>query len=256
MGATLDETRVELEAQRARVRATADNLEVTARRTFDVRSAVRRNPAKAVAVVGGLAFLLLGGPRRSVRMLRRTISSSADGERAYGALPATLRAFVDQTAPHGPGRDEARGEMAMALHAWRENPKNRKRAERLANEALTPPSPRRTFWALAETVAVGAGAVLARQIMVRSLTGRPLMGGAKSGAEPKAPTAAGGSASVPVGPAVKPTEKTASYAGWSGRRPTTAGPGAKSTAKPAPSAPAATDATAPAASGADGDGPG
>lgn len=249
MGATLDETRVELEAQRARMRATADNLEATARRTFDIRAAVRRNPAKAVAVAGGLAFLLLGGPRRSVRMLRRSISRGADGERAYAALPATLRAFVDQTAPHGPGRDEARGEMAMALHAWRENPKNRKRAERLANEALTPPGPQRAFWALAETVAVAAGAVLARQVMLRTITGRPLMGATKSSAEPQAPTSSAGPVTIPVGPNTTPTAKTASYAGWSGRRPSTAGPAGTDAAAGSPPVTADTSPAAPGTSG-------
>lgn len=253
MGATLDETRVELEAQRARVRATAENLETSARRSLDIRDLVGRNPAKTAAVAGGLAFLLLGGPRRSVRILRRSLSSGADGERAYAALPATLRAFVDQTAPHGPSRDEARGEMAMALHAWRENPKNRKRADRLANETLTPPSPQRAFWALAETVAVTAGAVLARQFVLRSLAGRGLIGGAKPDAAEKATTAAGGTDSVPVGPDPKPSSKTAQYAGWSGRRPSTAGPAAKNMAPAAPAA--APTAAKTTASDANGDGP-
>jgi hypothetical protein len=220
VGATLDETRVELEAQRARVRATADNLQTTARRSLDLRELVGRNPVRTVAVVGGLAFILIGGPRRTLRALRQTVAGSADAERAYAALPATLRAFVDEAAPRGADRDEARGAMALALHAWREDPKNRKRADRLVSEALTPPGPRRVFWEFTEAVAVAAAALVARQIMARALVAGT--GGSKKGkpdASPSPSEVSDHAASTTPAPT-----KPAFYAGWSGRRPSSAGP--------------------------------
>ncbi len=169
----------------------------------------------------GLAFILIGGPRRTLRALRQTVAGSADAERAYASLPATLRAFVDDTAPHGADRDQARGEMALALHAWREDPKNRKKADRLVSEALTPPGPRRVFWEFTEAVAVAAAALVARQIMARALVAGT--GGKKKRAADPSPAPAGESADA-AGTKSAPTTKPAFYAGWSGRRPSTAGP--------------------------------
>ena len=51
MGTTLDETRLELEAQRARVRGTAERLESTARKSLDVRAIIGRHPARVVEFV-------------------------------------------------------------------------------------------------------------------------------------------------------------------------------------------------------------
>ena len=223
MGATLDETRVELEAQRARVRATADDLQTTARRLPRPPRA-GRPPSGAN---GGrwsvvLAFILIGGPRRTLRALRQTVAGSADAERAYASLPATLRAFVDDIAPHGAARDQARGAMALALHAWREDPKNRKKADRLVSEALTPPGPRRVFWEFTEAVAVAAAALVARQIMARALVAGT--GGAKKNESAHAPSSSRGPADA-ASTKSAPTTKTAFYSGWSGRRPGTAGPG-------------------------------
>jgi hypothetical protein len=223
VGATLDETRVELEAQRARVRATADDLQTTARRSLDLRELVGRNPARTVAVVGGLAFILIGGPRRTIRAVRQAVAGSADAERAYASLPPTLRAFVDDTAPHGGARDQARGQMALALHAWREDPKNRKKADRLVSEALTPPGPRRVFWEFTEAVAVAAAALVARQIITKALLAGT--GGKKNDEADPSPSPSGESADAGRGTKPAPTTKPAFYAGWSGRHSSTAGPG-------------------------------
>ena len=108
MGATLDETRVELEAQRARVRATADDLQTSARRSLDLRELVGRHPVRTVAMVGGLAFILIGGPRRTLRALRQTVAGSADSWSAP-TIPATLRAFSLRSTRRG--AHQARGAM-------------------------------------------------------------------------------------------------------------------------------------------------
>ena len=246
MGATLDETRVELEAQRARARATAENLQAAARRSLDIRGIVLRNPARTVAVVGGLAFILLGGPRRTVRQVRHAVRGTADADRAYAALPSTLRALVDETAPGGAGRDEARGAMALALHAWREDPKNRKRADRLVSETLTPPGPERAFWSFTEAVAVAGGALVARQIMARALTGIG-RGSSRASTDALSPSEA---PPVPRAADPKPTTRSAQYSGWSGRHPSPAGPEGADAA-PGSSRPAAPAAPTPAKSSGD-----
>jgi hypothetical protein len=250
VGATLDETRVELDAQRARVRSTATRVESSVRRSLDVRALVGEHPVQTAAVVAGMAFLLLGGPRRTVRGISRAIRGPVDAERAYAALPLTLKHLVDDSAPgHGAAKDEARRQLALALHAWRENPKNRKKAERLASETLTPPGPSRAFWAFVEIAAVTAGGILTRQVAQRAI--KNWLGGGSPGAasEPlDAPSVAApakakgpGKAAATTGPA------ETGYSGWSGRGDSVAGPAkppARNAAKEAaapPTTPAATN---------------
>jgi hypothetical protein len=233
VGATLDETRVELEEQRTRVRGTAVGLESAARRSLDIRAMVGRHPARTIGLAAGAAFFLLGGPHRTVRAVRRALGASADGEKAYAALPPALRAFVDTSAPgFGRSKAEAKGEMALALLAWRENPKNRKKADRLIAETLTPPGPSRAFWALVEVAGVTAAGIIAKQVVARSLgrgaigalLGRPAPAAAPvSGTDAAAADQSAAEVKAKVRPEAKAesqapaTKKSASYTGWSGR---------------------------------------
>jgi hypothetical protein len=261
VGATLDETRLELDAQRARVRATADELEAATRRSLDLRAVIGRHPGRTIGLAAGAAFFIFGGPRRTVRFVSRSLGRPATGEKAYAALPPSLRAFVDASAPgHGQGKAEAKGQLALALHAWRENPKNRKKADRLVSETLTPPGPERAFWALVEVAGVTAAALIARQIVGRQLAGgvlrnlfgsRPPDGAAASdpidaGSAPAPGAAAkpGPRTASPAGPGAAPTGSKApdparkdagvtGYTGWSGRQPGGAGTQPKAS-EPAP----------------------
>ncbi|MGH2462005.1 MAG: hypothetical protein ACRDFZ_00075 [Candidatus Limnocylindria bacterium] len=221
MGATLDETRIELAARRAELRATADRLEAKARRALDLKTMVRENPVKVAGVAAGIGFLLVGGPRHTLRAIRRAVRGTKDGERAYAALPASLRALVDASvAGGGQDREEARRQLALAFAAWREDPKNRKRGARLASETLTPPGPERAFWSVVELAATTGVAIVARQVVARWLAGELR--------HPRGP------ASHPpaAGTSGKATVTTDRYAGWSGQRATPAGP-AKEPATPA-----------------------
>jgi len=213
VGATLDETRVELAAQRAQVRATAERLEAAARRAFDLRARLRQHPVQTAAVAAGLAFILLGGPRRTIRQIRRALGGSAEAERAYTSLPGSLRALVDASASGGKDREEARRQLAMALHVWREDPKNRKRAAKLVSETLAPPGPGRAFWSVVEIAGVTAAGIVARRVVARRLAEDP---------KSRPPSA---------GPKVEAAPQTGRYSGWSGQGGTPAGP-AKPTLQP------------------------
>ena len=113
MGATLDETRLELEAQRSRVKGTADQLEAATRRSLDLKAAIGRNPGKTIGLAAGAAFFLLGGPRRTVRFVSRALGGPASGAKAYAALPPSLR------AAYGPFV-AAHLRVAEAVSYWRE----------------------------------------------------------------------------------------------------------------------------------------
>ncbi|MDQ5841560.1 MAG: hypothetical protein M3537_10585, partial [Chloroflexota bacterium] len=71
------------------MRATAERLEAATRRAFDLRARLRQHPVQTAAVAVGLAFVLLGGPRRTIRQIRRALGGSAEAERAYAALPGS-----------------------------------------------------------------------------------------------------------------------------------------------------------------------
>ncbi len=242
MGATLDETRVELEAQRARVRATAERLEAATRHAVDLPARIREHPLQTAAIAGGIAFFVLGGPRRVARQIGKAVRGS-DADRAYAALPGSLRALVDSTAPgRGESRDEARRQLALAFHAWREDPKNRRRAARLAGEALSPPGPGRALWAVVEIAGVTAAGILARRAITRWLTGDPLRDApaarrdqpdstsepAPRGSSTQKVSSATASGGATRGATTGRATTAGRYAGWSGQRGDVAGPAKKS----------------------------
>ena len=237
MGATLDETQLELEAQRARVRGTAADLESTTRQALDIRERIRRHPAQVVGVVAGAAFLLLGGPHRTVRLLRRTLRGTTNGDAAYDALPPVLRRLVDEMAPgFGGSKADAKRELALALHAWRADPKNRKKADKLVSEALLPPGPERAFWTMVEVAGVATAGLIARRILNRGLrstlfgVGRPV----STNGEERTPSVAGPVGSPQPGAATAAGDRSAGpigYTGWSGRSASVAGPAHDSTPK-------------------------
>jgi hypothetical protein len=206
---------------------------------------------QVAGVVAGAAFLLLGGPQRTVRLLRRTLRGTTNGDAAYAALPPVLRRLVDETAPgFGASKAEARGELALALHAWREDPKNRKKANKLVSETLLPPGPERAFWTMVEVAGVATAGLIARQILSRGLRGAVLgvrpspPTGTPAPVAPVAPVAAppGGAAgdgaassSMPTARSKAPTARSAvatGYTGWSGRQASVAGPAREPTSPP------------------------
>lgn len=59
-------------------------LEASTRATFDIPARVKRSPAKAAAIAGGVGFVVLKGPQRTVGAVRRVVF----GPKA--ALPKSL----------------------------------------------------------------------------------------------------------------------------------------------------------------------
>ncbi len=54
-----------------------DRLEASARAAVDIKAKVKRNPARAAAVAGGTAFLVLGGPKRVFGRVKRFVRGPA-----------------------------------------------------------------------------------------------------------------------------------------------------------------------------------
>lgn len=171
MGETLAETRVEIDAQRAEMASTAEQL----RSALDLRQRFRENPALFVALGAGTVFLLAGGPIRVARLARRRLMRSQP-EKAYDALPRTLQRWVDEMAGAvGPRTAEARQTLSEELLRWRHDPRRHpKLSRKMAKElAEGPPGPRRTGWRAFEAAATILTAALARRAVERFLSGEP-----------------------------------------------------------------------------------
>lgn len=171
MGETLDETRLEIAGQRVEIEATVARM----REALDIRRRFRENPALVVGVGAATVFLVVGGPRRLVRALRRHLSPTA-AEQAYDALPAPMQAWVETLAESaGPKALEVRNALVEELRRWRHDPvKDRKAREALARQMVEgPPGPSRTAWKATEAALTLVAAALARRAIARFLTDEP-----------------------------------------------------------------------------------
>src|SRR4029079_2684852 len=70
MGETITETRLEIEAQRKELEATADGLHDA----LDIGKRIRENPGVVIGIGAAAAFLVAGGPKRLARLLRRRLA--------------------------------------------------------------------------------------------------------------------------------------------------------------------------------------
>ncbi len=209
MGETIDQTRLEIAAQRAELEATAARL----RDALDLRKRLRENPGVVIGIGAATVFLVAGGPRRLARLLRGSIAPHA-AEEAYDALPQTMQAWVDALAREaGPRSAKVRDEVVEELRRWRRDPiKDRKARQELARQMVEgPPGPQRTAWNAAETALTLVAAALARRAVARFLTDEPAGKGSASTAKDEPPAKAEPKRGGDVAGSGE------GYAGWSSR---------------------------------------
>lgn len=82
-------------------------LEASARAAVDIRAKVRRNPGRTAAAVGGTAFVVLGGPRRTFRAVKHRILGRPD------PLPPSLLPDQVEKAVRALGDDGAKVRGAL-----------------------------------------------------------------------------------------------------------------------------------------------
>ena len=167
-------TRSEIAAKRTELERTSDQL----RDSLNVKKRFQENPALVLGVGAGAAFLLVGGPVRVVKLVRRRLFRS-EPEKAFDALPKPMQSWVDHMAGAvGPRATEARETLAEELERWRHNPrKHGKISKKLAKQiAEGPPGPQRAAWNAFEAGAAILTAALARKAVERFLSGEPPSG--------------------------------------------------------------------------------
>ena len=154
MAAEQDAARDRVLAARAALDGELDELRGSARAAVDIPAKVRQSPAKAAAVAGGVAFLLLRGPQRLWRALREKVTGrpapmpsrllpkeiektldkmGADGEKVRGTLERDFAAYVKEK------QKDRRGMVSILLLGLIRPLIGR--AARRAGEFLMSPSP-------------------------------------------------------------------------------------------------------------------
>jgi hypothetical protein len=93
-------------AARAELADEIDRLEASARAAVDIKAKVRRNPAKAAAVAGGAAFLVLGGPKRVFRRARKAVTGRDTAPLPKSLLPSDIEKSLKKMGSDG---DKVRG---------------------------------------------------------------------------------------------------------------------------------------------------
>ena len=153
MAAEQDAARDRVLAARAALDQELGELRGSARAAVDVPAQVRKSPAKAAAVAGGLAFLVLRGPQRLWRTFRARVLGKP-ARMPSRLLPKEIEKTLDKMGDDG---DKVRGTLERDFAAYvKEKQKERRglipivllgiarpviaRAARRAGEFLVQPS--------------------------------------------------------------------------------------------------------------------
>jgi hypothetical protein len=155
VGARTDAARSEVLAARTGLDEELVRLEASGRAAVDIPTRLRREPAKVLGTAGGAAFLLLGGPKRVFKGVRRAIFGpdadlpksmlppevektlrklGPDGEKVRGTLEREFADFLDEKAPERQKRDL--GGTAAVLLGGVLKPVTERLGRQLAERAL------------------------------------------------------------------------------------------------------------------------
>ena len=160
MGAQTDAARAEVLAARDGRANEVDRLEAAGRAAIDIPARARREPAKMAGAAAGAAFLLLGGPGRVVRGIRRSIFGpdaelpksmlppevqktlkklGTDGERVRGTLEREFAEYLEEKAPERRDRDLGAAATGMLVSILK--PVSIRFGKQLAERLLDPDGP-------------------------------------------------------------------------------------------------------------------
>lgn len=154
MAAEQDAARDRVLAARAALDEELTELQGSARAAVDIPSKIRQSPAKAAAVAGGVAFLVLRGPQRLWRALREKVTGRP-APMPSRLLPKEIEKTLDKMGDDG---DKVRGTLERDFASYvKEKQKDRRgmvsilllglirpmitRGARRAGEFLMSPSP-------------------------------------------------------------------------------------------------------------------
>jgi hypothetical protein len=157
VGASTDAARAEVVASRQLLLVEVNRLEAAGRSAIDIPAKFRKSPVKTAALVAGTAFMVLSGPKKTIRAARRAIFGPTaelpksmlpeqvdkalraigdDGDVVRGVIE---REFVDYLEKNKPVRDkrDLRGTMSE-LGGSILRPITSEAGKRLAKELFKP----------------------------------------------------------------------------------------------------------------------
>jgi hypothetical protein len=157
VGARTVAARAEVVARRQILLDEVIGLEAAGRSAIDIPAKIRRAPAKTAALAAGAAFMVLGGPKRSFRAVRRAVlgpkanlpksmlpgqvdkvlrALGDDGDRVRGVLEREFVDYLDKSKPVRESRN-LRGTVAE-LGGNLLRPATSEAGKRLAKELFKP----------------------------------------------------------------------------------------------------------------------
>jgi hypothetical protein len=160
VGTRTDAARAEVLAAREGLGEELIRLEASGRAAVDIPARLRREPAKVAGTAAGAAFLLLGGPGRLVRGVRRAVLGpdadlpksmlppevektlkklGTDGEKVRGTLEREFADYLEEKAPARKERDL--GLAAGGIVASLLKPVTIRLGRQLAERMLDPDGP-------------------------------------------------------------------------------------------------------------------
>jgi hypothetical protein len=102
VGARTDAARAEVLASREALLEERNRLEASARAAFDIPAKIRREPVKTAGLAAGAGFLLLGGPKKTVRGVRSRLFGKKPVEAPPSLLPDEVQRIVDSLGAESP----------------------------------------------------------------------------------------------------------------------------------------------------------
>jgi hypothetical protein len=109
-----DAARDRVIAARAELAGELETMEASVRAAVDIPARIRRSPAKAAAVVGGLGFVALKGPQRIFKKAKRAVRGPS-AELPKSMLPDEIEKTLRKLGPDG---DKVRGTLERDFAAY------------------------------------------------------------------------------------------------------------------------------------------
>ena len=160
MGTRTDAARAEVLARRGHLGDEVQRLEAASRSALDLPGRARRAPARTAGLALGTAFVVLGGPRRIFRRVRRSVGGpqadlpeamlpaevervlrklGTDGDRVRGTLEREFAGYLDERSRRSRARDVTEIATEVAGNVLR--PVSARLGRQLAERLFAPDGP-------------------------------------------------------------------------------------------------------------------
>ncbi len=165
------EARQEIADARHNAETQLDALGVSARAAIDIPAKLKRHPVETAGVLGGTAFMLLGGPKRVAKAAERRFFP-ARANRPPTLLPKDLDKTIDRLPEEDREQIRAHLERDFAGYLQKEHAKD-------------PANGRHSFWKTYDLVLGIVGAAATRGLIKRALAVPSDRGVDQTGTTPK-----------------------------------------------------------------------